>query len=76
LLQTQERLGALDVVVAREGPERANFLPGFPAERAGCNGVFARFSAHAAYVSTPPVQLEARSPDNTGYPKRIRSSVG
>ena len=72
-LETQEWLDALEAVLEREGPERAQFLLENLIGKARHSGAFIPFSANTAYINTIPPHLEERSPGNAALEERIRS---
>ncbi|MGE5526969.1 MAG: pyruvate dehydrogenase (acetyl-transferring), homodimeric type [Rhodospirillaceae bacterium] len=73
--ETQEWLEALDAVLEREGPDRANFLLEKLAEKARRAGVYVPFNTNTAYINTIPPQQEERSPGNYALEHKIRSLV-
>ena len=72
-LETQEWLDALEAVLEREGPERAQFLLERLIEQARRSGAYIPFSANTAYINTIPPHLEERSPGDAALEERIRS---
>ncbi len=74
-LETQEWLDALEVVLEREGPERAHFLLEQLVEKARLSGAYIPFSANTAYLNTIPAHLEEHSPGDATLEERIRSYI-
>ena len=72
-LETQEWLDALEAVLEREGPERAQFLLEKLIDKARHSGAFIPFSANTSYINTIPHHLEERSPGDAALEERIRS---
>jgi pyruvate dehydrogenase E1 component len=72
-LETQEWLDALEAVLEREGPERAQFLLEKLIDKARHSGAFIPFSANTSYINTIPPHLEERSPGDAALEERIRS---
>ena len=73
--ETQEWLEALQAVLQREGPERAQFLLDKLTDQARRSGAYLPFSANTAYQNTIPVALEERSPGDAELEWRIRSII-
>ncbi|HSQ04803.1 MAG TPA: pyruvate dehydrogenase (acetyl-transferring), homodimeric type, partial [Burkholderiales bacterium] len=73
--ETREWLDALDAVLEREGPDRANFLLDKLSEKARRAGVYVPFNTNTAYLNTIPRQQEERSPGNQVLEHKIRSLV-
>lgn len=71
--ETAEWLEALEAVIEREGPERAQFLLEQLIDKARRSGGFIPFSANTAYVNTIPAALEEHCPGNLEYEERLRS---
>ena len=74
-LETQEWLDALEVVLEREGPQRAHFLLERLVEKARLSGAYIPFSANTAYLNTIPAHLEEHSPGDATLEERIRSYI-
>jgi pyruvate dehydrogenase E1 component len=73
--ETREWLEALDSVLEREGPGRANFLLERLVEKARSAGAYIPYNANTAYRNTIPLSQEERSPGNAELEHRIRSYV-
>jgi pyruvate dehydrogenase E1 component len=73
--ETNEWLEALDSVLEREGPARANFLLEKLIEHARRSGSFVPYIGNTAYVNTIPPQQEERSPGDAALEHKIRSLV-
>jgi pyruvate dehydrogenase E1 component len=71
--ETAEWLEALEAVIEREGPERAQFLLEQLIDQTRRSGGFIPFSANTAYVNTIPAALEEHCPGNLEYEERLRS---
>jgi pyruvate dehydrogenase E1 component len=74
-LETREWLEALDSVLEREGPARANFLLEKLAEKARRAGAYIPYNANTAYINTIPLSQEERSPGDAELEHKIRSLV-
>jgi pyruvate dehydrogenase E1 component len=72
-IETREWLDALEAVIEREGPERAQFLLESMIDKTRRSGGFVPFSANTAYVNTIPVVNEEHCPGNLEYEERLRS---
>src|SRR5258706_852378 len=72
-LEPRERVGALEAVLEREGPERAHFLLERLMDKARRSGAYIPFSANTAYINTIPPHMEERSPGHVALEERIRS---
>ena len=72
-VETKEWLEALEAVIEREGPERAQYLLERLIDKTRRTGGFIPFSANTAYVNTIPVALEEHCPGNQEYEERLRS---
>ena len=72
-VETREWLDALEAVIEREGPERAQFLLETLIDKTRRSGGFVPFSANTAYVNTIPAGLEEPFPGNLEYEERLRS---
>ena len=72
-IETREWLDALEAVIEREGPERAQFLLETLIDKTRRSGGFVPFSANTAYVNTIPAALEEPFPGNLEYEERLRS---
>ena len=73
--ETREWLEALDSVLEREGPARANFLLDRLVEKARRNGAYIPYNANTAYLNTIPHTQEERSPGDAELEHKIRSLV-
>jgi pyruvate dehydrogenase E1 component len=73
--ETREWLEALDSVLEREGPARANFLLEQLVEKARSHGAYIPYNANTAYLNTIPMSQEERSPGDAELENRIRSLV-
>jgi hypothetical protein len=65
-VETREWLEALEAVIEREGPERAQYLLERLIDKTRRTGGFVPFSANTAYVNTIPAALEEPFPGNHG----------
>ena len=72
-IETREWLDALEAVIEREGPQRAQFLLEKLIDKTRRTGGFIPFSANTAYVNTIPAALEEPFPGNMEYEERLRS---
>ncbi len=73
--ETREWLEALDSVLEREGPARANFLLEQLVEKARRSGAYIPYNANTAYVNTIPLSQEERSPGDAEIENQLRSLV-
>src|SRR5687767_10742259 len=73
--ETREWLDALDSVLEREGPARANFLLERLAEKARRSGAYIPYNANTAYINTIPLAQEERSPGDAELEHKLRSLV-
>ncbi len=73
--ETREWLEALEAVLQREGPERAQYLLDRLTDQARRSGAHLPFTANTAYQNTIPVSLEERSPGDAELEWRIRSVI-
>jgi pyruvate dehydrogenase E1 component len=73
--ETREWLEALDSVLEREGPARANFLLERLVEKARSHGAYIPYNANTAYLNTIPMSQEERSPGDAELENKIRSLV-
>jgi len=73
--ETQEWLDALDAVLEREGPDRANYLLERLSQLARRAGVYVPFNTNTAYINTIPAHQEERSPGNYALEQKIRALV-
>jgi len=73
--ETREWLEALESVLEREGPARANFLLDKLAEKARRSGAYIPYNANTAYMNTIPLSQEERSPGDAELENKIRSLV-
>ena len=74
-VETSEWLEALDAVVAHDGPERARHLLQRVVERAQHKGTGPIATLNTPYVTTIPVDQEARLPGDPALERRLRSIV-
>src|SRR3984957_600289 len=74
-VETQEWLDALDTVLEREGPQRAQYLLDRLIEQARLSGAYIPVPATPPYVNTIPPHLEEHSPGDPALEERIRSYV-
>ncbi len=72
-VETQEWLDALEAVINREGPQRAQHLLERLIDKTRRLGGFVPFSANTAYVNTIPAHLETHSPGKLELEERLRS---
>ena len=73
--ETREWLEALDSVLEREGPARANFLLDRLVDKARRNGAYIPYNANTAYLNTIPLTQEERSAGDAELEHKIRSLV-
>src|SRR5512134_2707448 len=73
--ETREWLEALDSVLEREGPVRANFLLDRLVDKARAHGAYIPYNANTAYMNTIPLEREERSPGDAELENKIRSLV-
>ena len=73
--ETQEWMESLDEVLAREGPERTEFLLRKLLNRAHHHGVSLRFAASTPYINTIPKELQPDYPGNRRLERRIKSLI-
>ena len=73
--ETREWLEALDSVLEREGPARANYLLEKLVAMARSRGAYIPYNANTAYMNTIPFGQEERSPGDAELEHRIRSLV-
>jgi pyruvate dehydrogenase E1 component len=73
--ETREWLEALDSVLEREGPQRANFLLDKLVSMARGRGAYIPYNANTAYRNTIPLEQEERSPGDAELEHKIRSLV-
>jgi pyruvate dehydrogenase E1 component len=73
--ETQEWLDALDGVLAREGPERAQYLIERLIALSRRSGAYLPFSANTEYVNTIPVERQPPLPGDFALEQRIRHYI-
>jgi len=73
--ETREWLEALQSVLEREGPDRANFLLERLVNEARRAGAYIPYNANTAYLNTIPPEREERSPGDFALEHKIRSLV-
>jgi len=73
--ETREWLEALDSVLEREGPARANFLLDRLVEKARRNGAYIPYNTNTAYMNTIALGQEERSPGDAELEHKLRSLV-
>ena len=73
--ETREWLEALQSVLEREGPDRANFLLDRLVNEARRSGAYIPYNANTAYMNTIPPEREERSPGDAELEHKIRSLV-
>jgi pyruvate dehydrogenase E1 component len=73
--ETREWLEALDSVLEREGPVRANYLLEKLVEKARQSGAYIPYNANTAYLNTIPLSQEERSPGDAELEYKLRSLV-
>ena len=73
--ETREWLEALDSVLEREGPARANYLLEKLVEKARQSGAYIPYNANTAYLNTIPLSQEERSPGDAELEHKLRSLV-
>ncbi len=74
-LETREWLDALEVVIEREGTERAHYLLNRLIDKARRSGAYLPYSLTTAYINTIPAAQEQRSPGDAAIEWRIRSLI-
>ncbi|MEE4377713.1 MAG: pyruvate dehydrogenase (acetyl-transferring), homodimeric type, partial [Candidatus Competibacteraceae bacterium] len=74
-LETREWLEALEAVLERDGPERANFLLQKLLDRAYTGGADMPYSANTPYLNTIPPESEEYTPGDPALEWRIRSII-
>ncbi|MGZ8995720.1 MAG: hypothetical protein ACXW3P_04370, partial [Rhodospirillales bacterium] len=74
-IETQEWLDALQSVLQREGPERAQFILGRLASKAREVGAALPFNANTPYVNTIRPEDEERNPGTPALEWRIRTII-
>ena len=73
--ETREWLEALQSVLDREGPDRANYLLECLVNEARRSGAYIPYNANTAYLNTIPPEREERSPGDAELEYKIRSLV-
>jgi len=73
--ETREWLEALQSVLEREGPDRANYLLDRLVNEARRGGAYIPYNANTAYMNTIPPEREERSPGDSELEHKIRSLV-
>ncbi len=73
--ETKEWLEALEGVLEREGPERAQYLIQELIDRSRRSGTYLPFSATTEYINTIPVERQARFPGDFALEQTIRHHV-
>jgi pyruvate dehydrogenase E1 component len=73
--ETREWLDALDGVIAKEGPARAQALVERIVERAQTGGAHVELGVQTPYVNTIPVSEQPRMPGNEELEKRVRHLI-
>ena len=73
--ETREWLEALQSVLEREGPDRANYLLDCLVNEARRSGAYIPYNANTAYLNTIPPEREERSPGDAELEYKIRSLV-
>ncbi|MGE0557661.1 MAG: pyruvate dehydrogenase (acetyl-transferring), homodimeric type [Burkholderiales bacterium] len=73
--ETREWLEALQSVLEREGPDRANYLLDRLVNEARRAGAYIPYNANTAYMNTIPPEREERSPGDSELEHKIRSLV-
>jgi pyruvate dehydrogenase E1 component len=73
--ETREWLEALQSVLEREGPDRANFLLERLVNEARRAGAYIPYNANTAYLNTIPPEREERSPGDAVLEDKIRALV-
>jgi pyruvate dehydrogenase E1 component len=73
--ETREWLEALQSVLEREGPDRANYLLECLVNEARRSGAYIPYNANTAYMNTIPPEREERSPGDAELEYKIRSLV-
>ena len=73
--ETKEWLEALEGVLEREGPERAQYLIQELIDRSRRSGTYLPFSATTEYLNTIPVERQARFPGDFALEQTIRHYV-
>src|ERR1039457_2543217 len=73
--ETQEWMESLDEVLAREGPERTQFLLRQLLGRAHQHGIPLQFASSTPYVNSIPKELQPDYPGNRALERRIKSLI-
>ncbi len=73
--ETREWMEALQSVLEREGPDRANFLLEQLVNEARRAGAYIPYNANTAYLNTIPPDREERSPGDAVLEEKIRALV-
>ena len=73
--ETLEWIEAIEAVVERDGPERAQFLLRQLADNAVLSGAGSPYSANTPYLNTIPPELEVRSKGDQELEHKIRSII-
>ncbi|HEY6947664.1 MAG TPA: pyruvate dehydrogenase (acetyl-transferring), homodimeric type, partial [Gemmatimonadales bacterium] len=73
--ETKEWLDALEGVLEREGPDRAQYLIQQLIDRSRRSGTYLPFSATTEYLNTIPVERQARFPGDFALEQTIRHYV-
>ncbi len=73
--ETREWLEALQSVLEREGPDRANYLLDRLVNEARRSGAYIPYNANTAYMNTIPPEREEHSPGDAELEHKIRSLV-
>ncbi len=73
--ETREWLEALQSVLEREGPDRANYLLDRLVNEARRAGAYIPYNANTAYLNTIPPEREERSPGDAVLEEKIRALV-
>jgi pyruvate dehydrogenase E1 component len=73
--ETREWMEALQSVLEREGPDRANFLLEQLVNEARRAGAYIPYNANTAYLNTIPPEREERSPGDAVLEEKIRALV-
>jgi len=73
--ETREWMEALQSVIEREGPDRANFLLERLVNEARRAGAYIPYNANTAYLNTIPPEREERSPGDAVLEEKIRALV-
>src|SRR5713226_7166452 len=73
--ETREWVESLEEVLAREGPQRTQFLLRRLLDQAHRQGISLQFAASTPYVNTIPREQQPEFPGNRAIERRIKSLI-